>query len=298
MSSGFLGRGMGPNALGGGSSAPADPVPVAGAELLTNGNMETGDPPSNWTANAGSTLSSFADERTGGSGAKSLNIVRGSDNHAANQIIYSVTTDRWFVGNIYAKSLTGNNVGWWMATTNAPTFNVPAVDWLALPCTGRSYTTIIVCRLQIYAGEARFDDASVKPLTLSSLISASLYASADIDLSAAITRTAGTQAGLCARVDSSTSPANFIIAYQDGAGNVKVDKCVAGAYTNVITGAVTYAAGRVLRLVCAGNDVSCYYNGAQVGSTVTVSDAGIVSNVRHGKFSTYAANTFSGYTAA
>ena len=61
---------------------------------------------------------------------------------------------------------------------------------------------------------------------------------------------------------------------------------------------MTYAAGRVLRLVCSGNSVSVYYDGAQVGSTVTVSDAGIVSNVNHGKFSTYAANTFADYVAA
>ena len=43
------------------------------AETLTNGNMETGDPPTGWIPNA-ATLSAVADERTGGSGSKSLNI--------------------------------------------------------------------------------------------------------------------------------------------------------------------------------------------------------------------------------
>lgn len=79
---------------------------------------------------------------------------------------------------------------------------------------------------------------------------------------------------------------------------MKVDKCVAGTYTNVISGAVTYADGRILRLVCNGNNVSVYYNGTQVGTTHTVADAGIVSNKNHGLFSTYAANTFTGYVAA
>ena len=142
------------------------------------------------------------------------------------------------------------------------------------------------------------DDASLKPITLSSLFSTRPYASANCDLSAAVTRTAGTQAGFVARLDSATSPANFIIAYLDGAGNVKVDKCVGGTYTNVISGAVTYGAAKILRLVCSGNNVSAYYDGTQVGSTVTVSDAGIVSNTRHGLFSTYAANSFAGYVAA
>lgn len=100
------------------------------------------------------------------------------------------------------------------------------------------------------------------------------------------------------RLDSSTSPANFIIAYLDGAGNVKVDKCVGGTYTNIISGAVTYGSTKVLRLVCSGTSVAVYYDGTQVGSTVTVSDAGIVPNTRHGLFSTYTANTFAGYVAA
>ena len=73
---------------------------------------------------------------------------------------------------------------------------------------------------------------------------------------------------------------------------------MAGTYTNVISGAATYGSTKILRLVCSGNSVSAYHDGTQVGSTVTVSDAGIVSNVRHGLFSTYASNSFAGYVAA
>ena len=60
-----------------------------------------------------------------------------------------------------------------------------------------------------------------------------------------------------------------------GQGQRRVDKCVRGTYTNVISGAVTYGSTKILRLVCSGNSVSAYYDGTQVGSTVTVSDAGI-----------------------
>ena len=60
-----------------------------GSELIVNGNMETGDPPSNWTSSADAVLSSVADERTDGAGAKSLNIARGTNNLVASQ---SVTT--------------------------------------------------------------------------------------------------------------------------------------------------------------------------------------------------------------
>ncbi len=102
------------------------------------------------------------------------------------------------------------------------------------------------------------------------------------------------------RVDDPANPQNFIISYLDGAGNLKTDKCVGGTYTAIagLTGAITYVAGQRPRIVCSGNNVSAYYNGTQVGTTQTVSDAGIVSNKNHGLFSTYAANTFTGYTAA
>lgn len=44
-----------------------------------NGNMETGDPPTGWMDTGGSsTASSVADERTGGTGSKSINIARGT----------------------------------------------------------------------------------------------------------------------------------------------------------------------------------------------------------------------------
>ena len=46
--------------------------------LLTNGNMEAGDPPSSWTALNSATLDSAADERTGGSGAACLSVANGA----------------------------------------------------------------------------------------------------------------------------------------------------------------------------------------------------------------------------
>ncbi len=51
-------------------SAPGNP------ELLINGNMELGDPPAYWVPVSTTTLSSVADERTGGSGTQSMNIVK------------------------------------------------------------------------------------------------------------------------------------------------------------------------------------------------------------------------------
>lgn len=277
----------------GGSRVPADPVPMAGAELLTNGGMEAD---ANWTG----WITPSTNERSS-TQARTGTYSRHLATAGVGGIQQGFAGDnKWLLASVWAWVISGNGrvlIADSESNKTAPGLAVSAAWTQILFCIRAASTTTIRPHLPA-AGEVFFDDASVVPLTLSSLLSTAAYASADCDLSAAVTRTAGTQAGLVARLDDATTPANFVIAYLDGGGNVKVDKIVAGVYTNVISGAITYVAGQRLRLVCSGNNVSAYYNGVQVGSTVTVADAGIVSNVRHGKFSTYAANTLASYVAA
>lgn len=304
MRSGFLGVGIGPRAFGGGASGVlTDPVPVAGPELLANGGFESwtdATHAASWTLYNTGTFTIDQDAAIVSAGSYAARLSSGAASGAHS-----------FYQDIAAASYAWLRISWSARASAAQALTLSCGGTIFPVTPGDAWTQYLHCvrnttfpRFSLFvhaptAGSvAYFDAVSCVPLALSTLISTQPYASADCDLSAAITRTAGTQAGLCARLDSDTSPANFIIAYLDGAGWVRVDKCVAGTYTNVIDGAVTYAAGRVLRLVCSGNNVSCYYNGAQVGSTVTVSDAGIVSNVNHGKFSTYASNTLANYVAA
>ena len=302
MSSGFLGGGIGPTAIKRRSGLAA-PVPVAGSEIIANGDMELD---ASW-ASLGTPTTNERSSTRAVSGTYSRRVVSADGFRGIYQPGKSWETGwmRWQYSayivdrtRIYVSVI--DRDGSTKIYEGSDTLGQGA--WAQRILTGRSAAVGV-------SGDVRFrsnneaveffiDDVSAVPLSLSSLFSSRLYGSANCDLSAAITRTAGTQAGLVARLDSATSPANFIIAYLDGAGNVKVDKCVAGTYTNVISGAITYGSTKILRLVCNGNSVSAYYDGAQVGSTVTVSDAGIASNTRHGLFSTYASNAFAGYVAA
>lgn len=291
MRSGFLGEGIGPNALGGGIGIPADPVPVAGAELLTNGNFAawTGDNPDGWIVSGES-----------GSDPMITQVATGARYYSTVGTYFALSKAGALVAATWVQSvfdLRTLTAGEFRLANWVPTTNYSAAGIITR--TDRAASADVVLARGNASGPNDFilASASAKALTLSSLLSTRPYASADCDISVAVTRTAGTQAGLCARLDSAATPANFLIAYLDGAANVKVDKAVAGVYSAVITGAVSYVAGRVLRLVCSGNDVSVYYNGTQVGTTQTVSDAGITGNLRHGLFSTYAANSFSGYVA-
>lgn len=133
------------------------------------------------------------------------------------------------------------------------------------------------------------DDVSFQALTLADLFASVLCSTPDVLADVAITLTAGTQAGLVLNLDSTSSPANFVIAYHDGT-NCKLEKCVAGTYTTVVTASATYSANAVLRVSKIGTAYRLYYNNALVGSG-TISDAGIVNNARHGLFSTYSQNT-------
>lgn len=133
----------------------------------------------------------------------------------------------------------------------------------------------------------------VKQITPSSLFASVTVSTPDVLAEAAVTLTAGTQAGLVLNLDSAATPANFVIAYHNGT-NCLLEKCVAGVYTTVISAAATYSAGAVLRVIKDGTAYRLYYNNALVG-TGTISDAGIVSNARHGLFSTYSGNSFDNF---
>lgn len=144
------------------------------------------------------------------------------------------------------------------------------------------------------------DNLSIKPLTLSSLFSTVSTSDTDVIASADVTMTAGTQAGVVTNLDSTSSPANFLIAYHDGT-NMHLDKNVGGTYTGLINATVTYSAGATLRVITYHSDASTlkvrvYYNNALVGSEQTVTDAGIISNTKHGLFSTYSGNSFDNFS--
>lgn len=135
------------------------------------------------------------------------------------------------------------------------------------------------------------DNVSFRPLTLSELFSSVADSGlSDCHVIATIeTLLAGTQAGVVMCLDSAASPANFIILYHDGT-NAIMEKCVAGVYTTLVSVVAAYSAGARIIGIKDGNSISMFYNEALIGTTQTVSDAGITSNQIHGVFSTHVDN--------
>ena len=171
--------------------------------------------------------------------------------------------------------------------------------------TNRAGTGTYASIYHLTGGTVSVDNVSFKPLTLSSLFSSVSTSDTDVIADTNVTWTLGTEAGLVTNLDSSSSPANFLIAYLIPAGNsetgmlINLDKNVGGTYTNLIS-AATYSAGATLRVItytsAGALKVRVYYNNTMVGSEQTVSDAGIISNNKHGLFSTYSGNSFDNFT--
>ncbi len=247
-------------------------TPAVGAELLTNGNMETGNPPTAWVAGGGATLAGAADERTGGAGAQSLSITNGATNYGLAASTGTSTAGIWYRLTGWLKKVTAdinlrlNNSSISMTLTSAGT-------WTSVTGTGRATdvgSVVAENQNNTLGLAARADDVSLKALTLSSLLDLKADASPNGVFGGAVTVAAGLQGGIAA-VDSNTAPANGWFAYHDGT-NAKLDKLVAGTWTSVISAAAAYSAGATIRVERSGTSFSLYYNGTQVGSTSAIND--------------------------
>jgi len=104
----------------------------------------------------------------------------------------------------------------------------------------------------------------------------------------ALTRSAG-NGGIVFRYQDTS---NYLIAYHDGT-NAKVDKVVGGVTTNVISGAKTYSAGSILRVMASGTGVKLYYNNSLINSA-TVTD--LSTATIHGLYTTDTGNSFDNFT--
>lgn len=262
--------------------------PTVGSTLIANGNMETGSPPTGWTAGASATLTAAADERTGGSGVQSLQIAHGGSPNPQASRMHS--TAGWlllecWIKNVDASSgrLDINN----MAFTN--NVDITSTSWTLARSTVRSTSTsgsiILSARTITAARAARFDDASVQAITIGTMFGYRTFAAGNRYAQFKLTRVANTQMGVCHFVDDN----NFVIAYMDGFGNLRIEKRVAGTYTSVATTGVTYSAGAVIRLTRTDTTYSATYNGSPAGSG-TISDSAFTTTDKWGIFSSWSGN--------
>lgn len=277
-------------------------TPTLGSEILTNPDFESGI--TSWSVFGAGTLSSDATIAQNGASSARLTM-DGSGSSGGIRQSHATTVGAWYSGRLYVRGNTLAANAWylsWAGDLYATSYSNGS--WISLPFTVRAAATLAFLNGYVYPTSAsnagaiwNMDNASVKNLTIATLPATVVGSAADLTVTAKpYAVTTGTQAGVISHLDSAVSLANFIIAYHDRT-TVKLDKCVAGTYTNLISVTVAFTQDAVIEIRRpSGNTFQLWYGGTQRGTDQTVSDAGIISNTLYGLFSTYSANQFSEFT--
>lgn len=289
--------------------------PTLNGELASNVEFTTNT--TGWSAGDGATLtrrdytSSPNIAPTGGADNFGLEVASGGNASSAGiSNTITVTAGNWhrFSCRAYSPSantatnaagLGGSNIFSMAGFYKTVTENA----WTTLVLSGRALTAATTMQLRCNsatAGDlAHHDAASCQQITLATMFATVGNCSPNVDISVKITRSTRAAAGLVLGLNNTAAPTYFLLAYLSPAGNAVLDKCVNGTYTNLINTAITYVAGAVLRVVKSGVSVSLYYNGAQVGTTQTLTagaDDTIINGTRHGMMSTDATVSFDDFS--
>lgn len=269
-----------------------------GADDITNGEMETGDPPTSWTA-VNATLDGVADERTGGSGAQSLSITNsGAAKGYAYQTLDTLAGN-WVVASVYAKKITGSaGFGFALADGTILVSTVTAsTSWLlrriAYLLPADSCRLHLTCESATAGHEARFDSVTVKAYTLSELFAYVQKATDDVAARVSISTQASKQMfGGAVRLNSNTAPTAGIVFWADGTNIMCHEFTTAITWTKLITGAKAIAAGDHLILKALGANLTLYHKtAAGVVSTIGTATASVLTGSYCGLFSTYSGQT-------
>ena len=279
---------------------PTASVPTLGSEFSTNGDFESafvaGLAPG-WSKSL-VTVTPSEEATIIHGGAKSQKFVGAVSNDGIFQ--YKTTTaGAWYQCSLWTNKEAAGNLLVIVVTnggaTTARAVTYTSTGWnqtlATFRATGAS-SGVYALQSGVTVVTAYMDDASYKPLTLSSLLSqATTYGQTNYITTCTPTLTAGTQAGVAVQVDDETNPTNGVFAYHNGT-NIVLDKLVSGTWTNLSSSAATYSAGAVLSINKNGTSYEVIYNGARITGFITISDASITSGTKHCLFSTYASNTF------
>lgn len=260
-------------------------VPVAGAELLTDGNMEAVGVTSWPVTNATRTKEVG---NPSGSGAQVLRVTGDGTNANGRASQTVLTAGAWYLGTGWFR---GDGTQSPQFTDSASVFRITGTSsatWQQFLGTGRAGSTILQLRTTLKDGSGEFDEVSCLPLTFASML---VYLGTRNQLPGTYTckptLTAKTQCGLTIGYKDEN---NFLQIYHDGTTAFLV-MCKAGTYSTLASGAAAYAALRELKVVIAANgtDGTLYYNGASIGTTTGI-DPAVMGGHVYG-FSTLASNT-------
>jgi hypothetical protein len=262
-------------------SGRAYPTPSLGAELFANGTFAVD---ANWTKGVGWAMSGGTANHSATS-ASTLSQAVGTINNW-----YKISFD---IASISGGSGVAANFG--AVTNQGQSRNITTTG---TKNTARQQITSTTAGIRATLNTvASIDNASMKQITTSDMFATKNFGKTNATITVTPSMLDAMPCGIVGWMDSYTNPQNYIISYSYGT-IIFVDKIVAGAPTNLIAVAITGLTNPLsLTGIRSGSDllIAATYNGSAVGAQQAVSDADIVSNTRHGMFSTGAENTISGF---
>lgn len=282
-------------------------TPTEGDELLTDGGLENWTNPTNltsWTESIAGTSTvnqdTDAGDLHGGSSAARLDI-DASNNYAVISQVPTLSLGDWFVAKCWMKSseATGktgqikNSNQYPEAGSKALTDTYAEFKFSSLKCVTAGFS-VGYCNASAASSSIFVDDCSVKKLT-------GVYATvnakkSDVTVKAGWTITGLSLAGIVMNMDNAATPLNYVILHHNASAAIQLLKVVNGTPTQVYAnGAIPYVAGATIELRKSGTTYSVYYNGSQIGTGQTISDAGIINNTIHGMFSNDGGNSVNSF---
>ena len=253
-------------------------TPTVGAELLTDPGLEdwaSATDLTSWVESlAGlTTINRESVDIHGGTYAARTDVVNG-DGYGIYRAL-SLAAMRWVRASVWAKSSGGQSFSFGLGTQTAALI-VTTTSYVQYFNTLRS--TGLNDAIRIYRGSSGtysmfYDDASLVPLTLSSLLGTPQTGSKQGIFDCSPKIDAGYQSGMIFNWDGDGTDAGIdgLLAYVDRAANAyKLVKILSGVYTELVTGS-TYTADaqwRGERIDDGTNmNVAVYKAGVQVGTT-------------------------------
>lgn len=262
-------------------------TPISSNSLLFNGGMEafTAGLANGWLKGGTPTLSQ--ESTIVQEGSSSQKMIHAGTGDFIYQYPNTVAGRFYrFVGYVYGVVRYIANTNFGITTITVQTHSAAQWDviYLSIQATGVSSGFY-------FSGVSGGGTGYVDATYIIEMVTASVFATQQSSLANPTVTTklysASATAGLVSKLDSPGNPRNYVTARFDVLGNLRLDKTVNGAPTNLQTNAVAFVADAQLEIRWANDTtVGVWYNGSQVGANRTVSDASIISNQHYGVMAT------------
>jgi hypothetical protein len=254
-------------------------TPTLGAELILNGTFAawTTNNPNNWTvigeSGTNPEISQVGPgEGHGGAGTGRCNFYTSSVALTLRQSV--LTVGAWYRLEVVVDTVTSGSVNVFLGSALVATLSAPGTHVVTGRCLGNN---VFSFQKSTTPTDVTLTSASVKRITLATMLAAVQMQTASCLVSAKLTLASREAGGIILNLDDPANPLNFTHIWRTNGGNfVQVDKYVNGTLTAVNTlTPFNYVAGAVLYALPNGdNTFTVMYGGASVGSTSAIDDVG------------------------